>query len=1105
MKKKSKTKLERLKKSFFVKIMKVYLVLFIIGLYSTLSAVNTYSQTASVTLKLSNAKLENLFSEIEKNSDYVILYKKGIVEDKTISVDAKNENVENLLNRVLPPLSLSCHINGKQIVVVKTSAPIVETAKEPEQDPTILASGVITDSSSEPLSGVTVVEKGKTTNGVMTDENGKFSFRVSPGATLQFSYIGFVKQEIAASTNLKITMKEDENTFEDVVVVGYGSARKVGTTIGSMQQVTAAKIQARPAANVLDALQGQVAGLQVYSNSGEPGTTQEVIMHGNGSLGASSTPLYIVDGIMVDAGSIVAMNPNDFESVTLLKDASATSIYGARAANGVMVITTKRGLRNSDAKITVRSQYGVSQLADRKFFNQLMSSEQLLDFWEKSGLNTQEQIDDIRNNPAFINPKTGTLYNTRWVDHVMRDNTPTSQTDLSIQGGNEKTVYFISGGYFDQQGTSYGSEYKRYTVRSNVESQVKNWLKLGLNMLLSYDNRKQGTDGSNVQGRGLTEYGWLPWITPIDPETGKYWESVIPGATMPALAYTAANDVTKRTNAQVIGNFFVEIAPFKGFKIISRSGTDMRYYLRDRQRVPSYNFGTSAGNGLRSIGNERTSIMTTNNVLEYKFDINQKHFITLLAGQEGISYKYTSDDQEGQGLTDDRLMEMYSGMSNTITTSGTSTYQFLSFFGRADYNYDDRFFADFSLRNDASSRFGRDNRNALFWSVGAMWNLKKESFMESAPIFTDARLKASYGTQGNAEIGNYAHQALTGSVGTYDGGTGWGMSSVGNSGLTWEQQSKLTLGLRAELASRYTIELDFYRRRATNMLMNVPYPLTTAFPNVLSNVGAYQNQGIDLNLGMTFVRGKDYHVGANVVFNYNTDKVLELYQGKEELQALNSYYVVGEPLMYYFPLHAGIDPEDGKQMWYVPGEDWRKTTKDKSNTTKTFNANELMQNTGKPFYQPVTGGFGVNGGWKGFTISADFSFMLGRYIWDNTSYWFVNGGNRFQEVADFWTPENRNAKYPSWKDGQSIQVDDFLLKNASFLRMKNLTVSYNFDKKLLEKTKVISSLRLFVTGRNLLTVTEFTGLDPEYNANGHAAYEVYPNSKQYEVGIEFVF
>jgi len=955
-----------------------------------------------------------------------------------------------------------------------------------------------------------------TTIGTVADMDGRFSINVPADAThLVFSFMGMETQEveIAGRATIDVRLSSGALGLEEFVVVGFGTARRVGNMVGSVQQVTSESLEARPVANVMDALQGQVAGLQVFTSTGEPGATPTMRLHGVGSIGgASNVPLWIVDGIPVEPGAVQALNPNDFESVTVLRDASATSIFGARAANGVVVITTRRGLRNEEARIQVRHQFGISQLAERRFFNNMMNSYELRDFrlglvdTEGAGI-TQDQFDTWANLHGF--------HNTNWIDVYMRDNVPTFQTDVSVRGGGGRTTYFISGNHFSQQGTAHGSHFERYSGRINLDSEANSWLRVTMNSHFSRDSRRTNPNwGTNVLAGGLSMLQ-APWWTPVDEYGNRH--DMIPGLNALHPEYMAEMSPSEQRNSQFTGSLTVQITPMEGLTLISRAGTNARDWSSVSGILPSrLDRLTHADRGTQSRLNEQLVTMNINNVIQYSFGFNDVHNFTALLGQEGTLYNYQLFSSATAGITDDRQWHVQFGdPARTTATTNTSNFSFLSFFGRVDYSFNDRFFGEFTLRNDQSSRFGRDNRSAWFWAAGTMWRMTNEPFIRDIPFITDARLNVSYGTQGNAEIGNFTHLGLVGSraaiANQYMGGVAWMVTSPDNPMLSWESQEKLTIGLHTEIMRRYNVSVEFYRRWTSNMLMNEPFPFTSGFASVMGNVGTLRNTGVDVTVGAELLRTRDWRVGVSGVFNYNRTIVTELFDGQDEWTLPNAMvaYIVGHQPMFYLPIFGGVDPNNGRQWWFLPGENTAINTMDPNRTTQEWGGGDhLYQNSGVPRFPRVTGGFGINGGWRGFSLNADFAFSLGKWMVCNTTF-FTQNPNRFgtqnqdRAVRDFWTEDNRNARFPDWRQGQQIEFDSQLLSNASFMRLKNLTLSYNLPTEVLTRIGFIHSARVFATGRNLWTITNFIGMDPEVDSN--LAMGTYVNSRQFQVGLELTF
>jgi TonB-linked SusC/RagA family outer membrane protein len=964
------------------------------------------------------------------------------------------------------------------------------------QAQSLRVSGTVKDSNS-PLLGASVIVKGTTIN-TITNSEGKYVIDVPSGrTTLVFSFVGYAPEEVSVNnrTEINVELKEYVQELEEQVIIGYGSGKRLGTVVGSVSVISGSVIKDKPTSNVLESLQGRVAGLQVYTSSGEPSATSSIRLHGIGSLGASNTPLYVLDGVPIDNGSIQALNPNDFESITLLKDASATSIYGSRAANGVLYITTKKGSLNKNATITFNGQYGISSIANTTYFDGFMNSKQLTDFWVETGRRTREQVDELLEEFP---------YDTKWFDYYYKDNVPTYQGDLSIRGGGGKTSYYVSGSFYHADGVAYRSYHDRYTFRANIESRAKDWLKFGLNSNISYSKRNTNGWGTNNTNRGLF---WLtqPFYTPINPETGKLYD-YIPGANKYGPWYLADKNPVLNNDIQLNAIGFVEITPFDGLILRSQAGVDGYDQRVSSSRLPSY-LGSLDNGALEEVF-YRNSLITVTNTAEYKFSVTDIHQFKVLAGHEFITNDYTSFSASSAGQTDDRLMLLGNGPNSRNVGHSHTQYAYLSWFGSLDYSLQDKYFATLTLRNDLSSRFGKNNRSAIFYSAGLLWNVKKESFLENIDLFTDLRVHATYGTTGNSSIGDYTHLATIG-TNQYDGDVGWGISSPGNPNLTWEKQSLFSISIDAELSEKYRITLEYYDRRTKNMLMSVPYPYTSGFSEVSSNVGELKNSGIDITLDFDIVNNKDWLVNFNTTFNYNANKIVELFQGRSQWTVANTgvSYVVGKPVMFYYPLYAGPDPADGRQTWYLPNsEDNSVTTKDPQNITKTFNASGLEQNTGKPRYAPVAGGFGLEVAYKGLSVSSYFAYTIGKYLINNDRYFSANpanfaGYNQHVEVLDYWKKEGDIVSFPKY--GEIRQFDDHLLEDASFLRFKTLIVSYTLPSSFLKKTKLVDNLRIFAVGRNLFTSTKYLGPDPEVDSN--LTYGVYPNTKQYSAGIEITF
>ena len=640
-------------------------------------------------------------------------------------------------------------------------------------------------------------------------------------------------------------------------------------------------------------------------------------------------------------------------------------------------------------------------------------------------------------------------------------------------------------------------------MRSNLDSKLNNWLSIGLNLTASTDERQTNPYGTNSTNRGLALLA-QPFYTPFDKD-GKEYPDMIPGWGRYNPKYLADKNPSQANNIQFDIMSYAQLTPFKGMTIKSQVGMDGYDYRSFSRTLPSSL--QSLNNGYSYEYFSRSVTRTITNTAEYKFALSGIHNFTFLLGQEGIDNTFSSFSGESRGQTDDRLMLLTHGPNSRSVSSGESEYAYLSFFGRIDYGFNDKYFVDFSVRRDASSRFGKRNREAYFFAGGVMWNAKKEPFLQNVAFISSLNLKASIGTSGNSEISNYANLALVG-TNTYDTSIGWYISSPGNPDLGWENQLKTTLGLRFSLfRDHYRFNIEFYDRNTSNMLINVPYPYTSGFSEVLTNVGTLNNRGVDFAFDFDILKNKNSYITPYINFNYNNDKVTELFQDKEYWNIPNTgvTWAVGKPVSYFYPLFAGIDPADGQPMWYVPGENVTETTKE--TTTKTFVSANLLQNVGKRRNIPMTGGFGLSTGWKGIGLQADFAYALGKNMINNDRYFFENpnvfgGFNQTKRIADFWKQPGDESLFPAY-NAQFTQFDSRLVENASFMRLKNLTISYNLPSSLLTRTRIISGAKVFVSSRNLLTFTNYMGPDPEVDSN--IGLGTNPNTKQYSLGVEVSF
>lgn len=948
---------------------------------------------------------------------------------------------------------------------------------------------VVSKTDGMPLIGASVLQKG-TTNGVVTDIDGNYQLQIQgKDAMLRFSYIGMQPQEfkVNAQTNvLDVTLVDNTEMVDEVVVVAYG-VRKKGTIAGSVSTVKSEKLENVPAAGFDQALQGQTPGLMVISGSGEPSAASTFQIRGTNSINSGTSPLFILDGVPISSSDFNTISPSDIESISVLKDASSTSIYGARAANGVVVITTKRGRSMDGAKVTFRAQYGFSQLTRSKW--NMMNTKERIQYEKEIGIDAGKDYDVLRRT------------NVNWLDQVFNDNAPLQNYELSVNGATEKTNYFVSGSFFDQDGITTGSTFRRYNMRANVENKATKWLKLGTNSMFSYDETEQAESGNGYAlnapipaARFMLPY-WNPYRE--DGSLASINDGSWTGTGENPLEWMANNPV-KYKKYKVISTLFAEATLLEGLTIRSQFGIDFSHQSAFMQSFPSYKPNNLQG----SSGRSSTDILnlTITNTANYRFMLKDIHSFNFMIGQEGVDFRQEGFMVSTRGQNNDFLTNVTSGTRATSWSDVAAAYAYVSFFGRGEYNYDDRYYADFSVRTDGSSRFGVDGRWATFWSVGLMWNLRKEKFMQKYDWLTNAQVTFSTGTSGNSTIPNYDHLALVSGGLDYMGEAGIAPSQRGNEKLGWEQLWTTNIGLHLGLFSRINFDFEFYNKRTSNMLMEVPVSYSDGgYSSRWDNVGVMVNRGVEMSLNTDIIRTKDFTWNINANVSYNKNELKELYNGADEyiVGTTASKLTVGHSVSeFYMNRYAGVNPANGDALWY---------TKDGEVTTELREADKVM--TGKSYIAPWQGGFGTTLTWKGWSLNTQFSWMADRWLYNNDRYMEESNGqfsmyNQSKRLLyDRWKKPGDITDIP--RHGVYAQHDTRFLEDASFLRLKNLMLSYTLPQNWLKKTKFISSARLYGQAQNLLTFTKFTGLDPETNSNMYQA--AYPMSRQFSFGLDITF
>ena len=978
----------------------------------------------------------------------------------------------------------------KQLYKLLTLAIVLCSVVTASAQQSVTVKGVVTDASdATPLIGVSIITGPGT--GVTTGVDGAYSLTVAAGTNLVFQYLGYKTTEWIVPQGQKelrhdVALELDVDELEEVVVVAYGT-RKKGTIAGSVSTVKSEKLESVPAAGFDQALQGQSAGLMVLSNSGEPSKAASFQIRGTNSINSGTAPLFILDGVPISSSDFNAISPSDIESVSVLKDASSSSIYGARAANGVVVITTKRGTTSDNAKVTFRSQYGISQLAHGKW--NLMNTTERIDFEKEIGLDAGKNYD--------ILSKT----NVNWLDVVFNDRALLHSYDLSISRATDKMNYYVSGSFYDQDGIAMGSTFRRYNMRANTDVRASKWLRVGTNAMIVLEEVRQAEDGEYALYSPISASRFmLPYWNPyredgsIASEKDGSWKG------------TGQNPVEWMENNQQLNKkfktlttFFAEVTPIKDLTIRTQVGADFTNSTAYMQSMPSY----APNNGIGAAGRAayNTLNLTITNTATYSKTINRLHSLNFLLGQEGVDYHYEGFQLITEGQNNDFLTNLSSGSRATIWSDVTDSYSYLSFFGRAEYSYDNRYYADLSVRTDASSRFGKSGRWAAFWSVGFMWNARRESFLESVDWLSNAQLAVSTGTSGNSSIPNYDHLALVGGGANYNDQMGIYPMQSGNEDLGWEKLWTTNIALHLGFWNRLNADIEVYNKHTTNMLMSVPVSYADKGEGFRwDNVGAMVNGGVELQLNADIIRSRNFtwNISANV--SYNKNRITELYGDIKEYEVsststkLKKGHSFGE---FYINRFAGVNPANGDALWLDA----------KGNITTEFRESDKVMLEGKSYIAPWQGGFGTSLMWKGFTLSAQFSWVADRWMFNNDRFFEESNGlyssyNQSRRLlTDRWKKPGDVTDIPRY--GVTPQMDSRFLENASFLRLKNVMLSYSLPSRMLRKTKFFTAARIYVQAQNLFTFTPFTGMDPEASSNVYKAQ--YPMSRQYSMGIDLNF
>ena len=974
--------------------------------------------------------------------------------------------------------------------------------------------GTVYDADSgDPIPVASVQVKG-TMVGAAASANGTYSVVVpSPqNAVLVFSFVGYKTVEVPVNGHMTVdcTLAPDATALEDVVVVAYGSAKREAVT-GSVSSVKGETLASAPVTSVDKALSGKLAGVQITASSGQPGAASQIRIRGNSSINASNAPLWVVDGIPVVSGGtsemtntsngIATINPNDIESITVLKDAAAAAVYGSRAANGVILVTTKSG-KAGKAQFDARVKYGVSWLQSDSGFR-MMNGAELLSYQRDAAMNAGHDPDNPKS--TYYRPMSllsGEL--TNWMNHFTRPGT-LQEYEISARGGNSRGNYFSSVSYHKNEGVFYGIDYSRLQARVNADYKLLNNLETGVRVNVSYTDQNdvpmQSLYYANAAWAGLT---LLPWIPKYD-ENGNHNVNIASNSYQNPRA-TAEYDDQWSKSYKFNGTMFLRWEPVKHLVIETRNSAEAAF-TQDRRYWNPLADGKPADATLQTTKSQYTNL-TTSNTINYSNVFNGYHSLRVLAGQEASAYKYEYSYVYAPGVDPQIPYQNTAPQENVESSVGFSNETMLSFFGIADYNYDNRYFVQATVREDGSSLFGAKNRWGLFWSGSASWNITNEKWMDNVNGLDLLKLRASYGLNGNNGIAAYKAYGVYASV-QNNGVVGMLPSQPSNEYLSWEKNSTWNIGVDfGVLNNRIRGNVDVYERTTKDMLLDVKVPQTTGFSTNFMNAGSMKNTGVELQVDGDIISKPDmlWTVGFNLA--HNKTEILDLAvdpdaNGIEKIEAGSfMHYVVGKSMYtFYLPDYYGVNPANGEALWVT----------DEGTLTNDYNkARKYYAGSPEP---KLLGGFNTTFAWKGLSVSAFFEFKVGNYVCILNEHSYLNSDgaqmtmNQMASSLNYWKQPGDTGVNPKPIAGNSTNsstaLSDRWLERGDYLRIKDVTVSYSLPQNILDKMHV-KGLRFYVSGLNLYCFNDVNFWDPEMGVTGTGA-GVYPLTKSFVGGIELSF
>lgn len=1133
-----------------------------VGLMWLLLPFSVTAQHTSLQLSLLNRPLAEFIQAVETQTDFKFFYEEGQVDTTCpVTVKLQNGDVKEALRQALEYTAISWSMSDKRIMLVRKQAPSGENTQKRE------FKGQVLDEAGMPVIGANVSVKG-TSVGTITDLDGNYSFMAPEGSVLVVSYIGYATQEFSCTKGEcpVVRLKEDSKVLDDVVVVGYGTVKKRDLT-GSVSSVKGEDLDLGGMASVGHALSGKAAGLYVKRNSAQPGGGLDILVRGAGSVNAGNDPLYIVDGFPIakldqanggDAkmdpgtqGILNFLNPNDVESIEVLKDASATSIYGARAANGVVIITTKRG-KQGKAKVDYSYSYSLQKYADK--YDLLNLKEWMI---EKNRITWEGWLWDNKVAPwgtktleeARQNPYNGIQYQqpytdeeiaqaglgTDWLGLITR-NGQIQEHNVSIQGGSENTQYMLSFNYYNHKGIIKNSGMTRYTAKANIDQKFLDIFKVGLNMVLTRidnDNTQLGAGEFENSGiiRSALQMG--PNIEAYDEETGTYPINPLIG-TQPN-PYSLLNNIDEGRIDRLLGNVFLEARPVEGLTLRLNAGIDHANIGRNTYQ-PRTTLNGEKNGGVAYIYNTANNQYLLEATATYQLTFNQIHNLNLLAGTSYEKFNYDASELGNNNFVTDGFgwKNIASGAGTKIVKSAATENKMLSYFFRLGYVLHDRYLLTATLRADGASVFARNNKWGYFPSVALGWNVNQEKFLRNVDWLSNLKLRLSWGQTGNADISTNAfasYQAANGWVGAdHNPVTAVTKAKLENPDLKWETTTEWNFGLDfGFLKDRITGSVDVYQRVISDLLNYKPLNSYQEVKQIMANIGKTQSRGIEVTLNTRNIVTKDFFWGTTLTYAKYEDRWKERTPDWKP----NVYESVDDPIRPIYARRADHILQVGEappaaQPDLLPGQI---VIKDVDGYKRDSNGNPMVDEQGRFVRTGKADGIideadtqligSVDPGWmgsltntfryKGFDFSFSLNGMFDRIMEDPTEMDFgllgnniaTSGYNALKVIKNRWTPENPSVTRPSsfYNTGHNYTYGDFFYQKAWFIRLQTISLGYTLPKSWIAKAKVLSSVRLNVSANNLFIITPYKGLDPETDSYAAA----YPNARTFSFGVNVSF